>query len=52
MSKLFLTLFAFMALIFASCEKEEITPSKPGVKEKLNQCRTCEGSWDRTNPGG
>ncbi|MES2872422.1 MAG: hypothetical protein V4708_01785 [Bacteroidota bacterium] len=49
MSKLILTLFAFMALIFASCEKNEITPLKPDLKEKLRECRTCEGQWDLTD---
>lgn len=48
MSKLILTLFALMALIFASCEKDEITPTKPVPKEKLIECRTCEGHWDLT----
>ena len=46
MSKFTLTFFAFMALIFASCEKEEITPSKLDSKDKLIECRKCEGSWD------
>ena len=46
MSKSILTLFAFMALIFASCEKDEITPSKPDPKENLRECKMCEGHWD------
>jgi len=47
-----MTLIAAMVFIMASCEKDEITPSKPDAKEKLKQCRTCEGSWDRTDPKG
>ena len=46
MKRISIALAAVLFLAMASCQKEEITPSKPDLKEKLKQCRTCEGHWD------
>jgi hypothetical protein len=48
MRKIFIPLAAVMVIMMISCEKEEITPSSPDIKENLRECRTCEGSWDIT----
>jgi hypothetical protein len=49
MRKISMTLVAVIVILMTSCEKEEITPSKLDSKDKLIECRKCEGSWDRTD---
>ncbi|MGB4400097.1 MAG: hypothetical protein WBJ10_12070 [Daejeonella sp.] len=52
MKKLATSLIAVTIFVMSSCEKQEVLPDKPQIKEKLKECRNCEGSWDltKTNP--
>lgn len=49
MKKLSLYLLASMILFATACEKSELSPSKPNLKENLYDCRKCEGNWDLTD---
>ena len=50
MKRISIVLVTMMIIVVTACEKDEITPSKPDLKEKLRECRTCEGHWDKTDP--
>ncbi|WP_411274028.1 hypothetical protein [Daejeonella sp.] len=39
MKKLTMSLIAAMIIVMTSCEKQEITPDKPVIKENLKECR-------------
>lgn len=38
-----------IVIVITACQKEEIKPSKPDPKEKLINCKMCEGHWDLTD---
>ncbi len=46
MKRISMSLIAAMIVMITSCEKQEINPDRPVIKENLKECRTCEGHWD------
>jgi hypothetical protein len=50
MKKSVLALIAGMVVMMTSCEKIEISPTKPIPREKLIECRTCDATWDISDP--
>lgn len=49
MKKISITLAALIIILATACQKDEIKPSKPDPKNKVIDCRKCEGSWDLTD---
>ena len=39
-------LAAMIIIVITACQKDEINLQEPNFKDKIINCRTCEGQWD------
>ena len=46
MKKFILTLTGLIILLATSCQKDDITPSKPQLRQQIIECRSFTGQWD------
>jgi len=40
---------AIFIVLTAACEKQEINPSNPTLKNEKKECKRCQGTWDITD---
>lgn len=50
MKNINLLILAFIFIVLASCQKDDIRPLNPKATDNVIDCKNCEGSWDLTKP--